>query len=183
MFPFGFVFLALASTAASMMLSMLFFWHRYELPALARGHVTVDRPRMNSVSSQPEEIPRIPSVHLQPIRRQSNSSRIGSRQNSSVLLHPGDEDDASSYLFFLDGEVVTHEARRDSQESLSSSLLPDESIGGGVESSQLVVDDEPIAVVDDDDGPESTPRVDNRGPEYYVERSAGAVLMPDIGDS
>jgi hypothetical protein len=43
--PYGFGYTALAVTACFMGHSMFFFWHRYELPAVALGYVTVDRPR------------------------------------------------------------------------------------------------------------------------------------------
>jgi hypothetical protein len=46
LYPFGFCYTALASTALFMTHSMLFFWHRYELPAVAHGHVTLEHPRM-----------------------------------------------------------------------------------------------------------------------------------------
>jgi hypothetical protein len=49
--PFGFGYTALATVALFMLHSMLFFWHRYELPAVARGWVTIDRPRMRISSS------------------------------------------------------------------------------------------------------------------------------------
>eukprot|EP00531_Pseudo-nitzschia_arenysensis_P006261 CAMPEP_0116146204 /NCGR_PEP_ID=MMETSP0329-20121206/17038_1 /TAXON_ID=697910 /ORGANISM="Pseudo-nitzschia arenysensis, Strain B593" /LENGTH=875 /DNA_ID=CAMNT_0003641933 /DNA_START=172 /DNA_END=2799 /DNA_ORIENTATION=- len=42
----GFVYLALTVVWCFMLHSMVFFWHRYELPALVRGHVSVHRPRM-----------------------------------------------------------------------------------------------------------------------------------------
>ena len=45
-FPFGFRHTALACTALFMVHSMLFFWHRFELPAVALGRVSVEQPRM-----------------------------------------------------------------------------------------------------------------------------------------
>lgn len=50
-FPFGFSYTALASMACFTLHSMLFFWHRYELPAVARGLVTLDAPRMGAAPS------------------------------------------------------------------------------------------------------------------------------------
>jgi hypothetical protein len=44
----GFVYLALTVVWCFMLHSMVFFWHRYELPALVLGAVSVHRPRMNS---------------------------------------------------------------------------------------------------------------------------------------
>jgi hypothetical protein len=49
--PFGFSYMALASTACFMLHSMVFFWHRYELPAVAHGLVTVEYPRMITTSN------------------------------------------------------------------------------------------------------------------------------------
>lgn len=43
--------MALASTACFMLHSMVFFWHRYELPAVAHGLVTVEYPRMITTSN------------------------------------------------------------------------------------------------------------------------------------
>lgn len=42
----GFVYTALTVVWCFMFHSMVFFWHRFELPAVALGHVTVDRPRI-----------------------------------------------------------------------------------------------------------------------------------------
>ena len=50
-FPFGFSYMALSSTACFMLHSMVFFWHRYELPAVAHGLVSVDYPRMITTSN------------------------------------------------------------------------------------------------------------------------------------
>jgi hypothetical protein len=44
----GFVYMALTVVWCFMLHSMVFFWHRYELPALVLGVVSVHRPRMNS---------------------------------------------------------------------------------------------------------------------------------------
>lgn len=45
-FPFGFTHTALVCTTCFMIHSMLFFWHRYELPAVALGRVSPEQPRM-----------------------------------------------------------------------------------------------------------------------------------------
>ena len=44
--PYGFGNVAFGTVACFMLHSMLFFWHRYELPAVAFGWVTIDAPRM-----------------------------------------------------------------------------------------------------------------------------------------
>lgn len=49
-FPWGFSYSALATTMCFMMHSMLFFWHRYELPAVALGRVSPERPRQGHSS-------------------------------------------------------------------------------------------------------------------------------------
>lgn len=51
-FPFGFTHTALACTACFMVHSMLFFWHRYELPAVALGRVSPEHPRMGQPPTQ-----------------------------------------------------------------------------------------------------------------------------------
>lgn len=45
--PFGFAYVALWVVCLFMLHSMAFFWHRYELPAVANGRVTIDRPRQH----------------------------------------------------------------------------------------------------------------------------------------
>jgi hypothetical protein len=49
MFPFGFSYAALTTSMMFMMHSMLFFWHRYELPAVILGRVGPEHVRENSV--------------------------------------------------------------------------------------------------------------------------------------
>jgi len=44
----GFVYVALTVVWCFILHLMVFFWHRYELPALMLGAVTIDRPRMNA---------------------------------------------------------------------------------------------------------------------------------------
>lgn len=44
-FPFGFSYLALFTSFGFMLHSMLFFWHRYELPAVFLGRVNPEHPR------------------------------------------------------------------------------------------------------------------------------------------
>lgn len=142
MFPFGFTYMTLATTAVFMIHSMLFFWHRYELPALANRHVTADNPRMSSSPSNRNFIDRngIPHVPNAPIPRltsrqsiSSSQGRGGSRHSSALaLFQAGDEDDdTSSYMFFMDGEVVMHGDRR----SLRS--LPSGSLDGGESSASV----------------------------------------------
>lgn len=44
--PFGFSYSALMSTALFQLHSMIFFWNRYELPAILSGEISSERPRM-----------------------------------------------------------------------------------------------------------------------------------------
>jgi hypothetical protein len=59
LYPFGFIYTALASTALFMTHSVLFFWHRYELPAVAHGLVTLEHPRMRP---HPGSLPGAPAA-------------------------------------------------------------------------------------------------------------------------
>ena len=71
----GFVYTALTVVWCFVLHSMVFFWHRYELPALVLGAVTIDRPRM---------IPGGASAAEPPHRRYDNHARDFS---SSVDRH------------------------------------------------------------------------------------------------
>jgi hypothetical protein len=66
--PYGFGYTALMVVGCFMCHSMLFFWHRYELPAVAYGLVTVDRPRMH-------------------IQMQMNDEALLYTSNSNVHVH------------------------------------------------------------------------------------------------
>ncbi|KAL7568112.1 hypothetical protein ACA910_019510 [Epithemia clementina (nom. ined.)] len=55
-FPHGFSYTALTSTVCFMMHCMLFFWHRFELPAIVLGQVNAQTPRIyhhNNTNQQP----------------------------------------------------------------------------------------------------------------------------------
>jgi hypothetical protein len=45
--PYGFAYTAMGVVGLFVLHSMAFFWHRYELPAVANGRVTIDRPRQH----------------------------------------------------------------------------------------------------------------------------------------
>lgn len=186
-FPFGFIYLALASSTLCILYSMLFFWHRYELPAVAHGHVTIDNPRLgrspgrnvqstdtsrsNSISRS-NSAARFPNVQLPPQRSFSRQS-FSSLQR---LFHPGyDSDGDTSYMFFMDGELVVHNDRRspvlrqDSADESSSSLdrrIPDN-----------------IAAVANVDAPEEDELLENppRNQRRTVRLvSADAMVEPDV---
>jgi hypothetical protein len=147
--PHGFAYTALASTVAFLLHSMLFFWNRYELPAVAHGFVTVERPRMmdpspGSNANSPERplIPRLegPSVaaahqqeHVQttpaleprqPHREQSQHSMSTMGRSTEMSRLPSglfQEDEEDSCVYMLGGEVVMHRGRsRDRSFSPSS---------------------------------------------------------------
>jgi hypothetical protein len=112
--------------------SMLFFWHRYELPAVALGIVSVEHPRMGSSMSsfqgeergryeppapsvaQPPPVPSIASPPHQLVRQLSHGTAASrtSRQASSTALFNDGEDGDESYIYFMGGEVVMHREDR-----------------------------------------------------------------------
>jgi len=134
-FPFGFSYSALVTSMCFMMHSMLFFWHRWELPAVVLGRVSPDHPRQHALSagsmpsavhsppgsgrSTPEQHV-IPGVNFVPmagrlphIGRSTSfsteaSGRLSRISSAGGLFHAGGGDDDGSYMFFMDGEVVTH---------------------------------------------------------------------------
>jgi hypothetical protein len=85
MFPFGFSYAALTTSMMFMMHSMLFFWHRYELPAVILGRVGPEHVRENSAlpppfsSTSPASAP--PSV-------QSDSGRETPEEEGLPPTHP-----------------------------------------------------------------------------------------------
>jgi hypothetical protein len=142
-FPFGFSYTALASTGCFMAHSMLFFWHRYELPAVALGLVTVEQPRMgNSIpplhtdQQRPSAALPLPPQH-QFVRQLSHGTAAsslgrGSRQASSTGLFNAGDDGDESYMYFMDGEVVMHrEDRSHHSESARGSIGDANATGDG----------------------------------------------------
>lgn len=81
--PFGFSYLALASTSIFMIHSMYFFWHRYELPAVAHGLVSIDNPRMG-ISVAPSEMDRI----MVPLLPPNTSEEEQQQQQHRLHLPP-----------------------------------------------------------------------------------------------
>jgi hypothetical protein len=133
--PFGFTYTSLGVTVSFMVHSMWFFWNRYELPAVAHGLVSVERPRMRGMQGSPTRSVRsIPpldqtegagQILLTPrnlgrdFPSMSSLGRTGplSRAVSSAgLFHEGVGDDEGSYTYFMNGEVVVHRARSGSPE-------------------------------------------------------------------
>jgi hypothetical protein len=128
--PHGFTYTALACTVAFLLHSMLFFWNRYELPAIAHGLVTVQHPRM-VVSSSPERrvlasspersrmidvpptTPQPSQVHSLPQR--TSTSTLGADEGTmsrpasyTALFQQNDGGEDDSCLYLLSGEVVMH---------------------------------------------------------------------------
>lgn len=101
---------------------MLFFWHRYELPAVALGLVTVEHPRMGSSMStfqgeqrgryEPPVQPLPPPSQLVRQLSHGTSASRASRQASSTALFNSGEDGDESYIYFMGGEVVMHREDR-----------------------------------------------------------------------
>ena len=50
--PFGFSYTALVSTVFFQLHAMIFFWNRFELPAIVSGQISFDRPRMTLYDHQ-----------------------------------------------------------------------------------------------------------------------------------
>lgn len=91
-FPFGFSHTALGSTVCFMAHSMLFFWHRFELPAVALGHITVENPRMGMIPSSTGSGYRVqPATSVQgspaPHTNGASLDRI-TRANNNVTASP-----------------------------------------------------------------------------------------------
>ena len=133
-FPFGFSYSALATSMCLMLHSMLFFWHRYELPAVVMGRVSPEHPRQTTYpSSSPISTPQIRSpiesghstpgdtspvqfaLSLIPRRSIGRSTSFASTNgplsrasSTGGLFHQGRGDDDESYMFFMGGEVVMH---------------------------------------------------------------------------
>lgn len=124
LFPFGFSYIALASTACGMIHTMLFFWNRYELPAMAHGLINASHPRSSTGGQATAVVQR---------RRPRNTATHGvvtTRSATLQLANDGDEDEREDYRFFMDGEVVTHEttaivARRRRRQQQGDTLPPD----------------------------------------------------------
>jgi hypothetical protein len=147
--PFGFSYTALGSTICFMVHSMLFFWHRYELPAVARGLVTLERPRIGVTLSPPsvvaasnEELPHMPANlnestevpvlaprhglvrHPSNERSYTSMSSLGRSglprpSSTNVLFNDDDDGDDGSYMYFMDGEVVMHRNRQETMRTPS----------------------------------------------------------------
>lgn len=130
--PFGFSYTALASTACFMLHSMVFFWNRYELPAIAHGFVTMENPRMGATPSDPLMVPFLPddvgaepdpplvpprhplmiqntSAHsyqsLSSLGRHSSSRAASSIGTGVPFRDDGDDDEEGSFMYFMNGEV------------------------------------------------------------------------------
>lgn len=131
-FPFGFSYMALTSTVCFMLHSMLFFWHRFELPAVVLGQVTAQNPRIfyqsmgansngfqeynqQQQSIQPSASPQ------QDVRDRSGMSSSqphgaqNSRHDASAQVVPMTDEDSEL-------QATTHQLHRSPQARLSQTL-------------------------------------------------------------
>ena len=99
-FPFGFSYLALLTTVLFVQYSMLVFWNRFEVPALASGHINPTRPRFYDEAGQQDS-----RTFDVPTDRQEGTA-------------PGENIIASSYFF----EESVELSRRIQQQQLSGLL-------------------------------------------------------------
>lgn len=116
---------------------MLFFWHRYELPAVVNGRVRLEHPRQGTSASSPVSARSMQEEELDSGRESSfteqqhdhttapihsprsifgrshsfntaASGRLSRTSSTGGMFHPDDDDDDGSYMYFMDGEVVMH---------------------------------------------------------------------------
>jgi len=148
-FPFGFSYSALVTSMCFMLHSMLFFWHRYELPAVVLGRVSPEHPRQRAYSSQistPQIQSPVESGRNSPVDTSSNidipfhplaqtvvrrslgrstsfastNGPLSRASSTGGLFHAGGGDDDESVMFFMDGEVVMYRSN-DNEEDPSAS--------------------------------------------------------------
>jgi hypothetical protein len=201
-FPAGFGYSAFATSMCFMMHSMLFFWHRYELPAVALGRVTPEHPRQGSAvpspvpsttpSVQSDDHGRVPAAVLRPRGSVMRNASFGtaasadhmSRQGSSLGMIGGDDD--GSYVYFMDGEVVVHRSggtghRSPSTVSQTTSsheqpeILEASSrigVGGSTRTGFVVSADVPLPEVNATTSNDDSEQADARNASYEEETSA-----------
>lgn len=96
--PFGFTYAALLSAVLLQLHSMLFFWNRYELPAILSGQVSSDNPRMvhfaqplvqTLVSSPPSPGNRSSAVVGASMPSNRTLRRLGSGTSHPSMSHLG----------------------------------------------------------------------------------------------
>jgi len=85
--PFGFSQLSLLSTALFLTHTMLFFWNRFELPAVQNGTIHSSMPRPQQVGSYPQHRIVISSSNGAPSAAVTPSSRSHAGTNTPPL-HP-----------------------------------------------------------------------------------------------
>jgi len=87
-FPFGFSYTALTSTSCFIFHSMLFFWNRYELPAVAHRMVTAENPRQVDVLGfvqDPRFVPSLAETRLHRMMAPSSSPSTGRTSTTSPV--------------------------------------------------------------------------------------------------
>jgi hypothetical protein len=160
-YPHGFAYAALTTAILFMVHSMLFFWHRYELPAVCRGQVVQQqyyqqqghRRSQSSPSSSPAATPvrhnrsrsttntNTTTSHgdgmMTMMMRSSstaNSGIIGHHQHTDHSNNHNDSSHDRSLLFGLNGEVIMRpsESFLNMQESALQAI-----VGAGTSSNDL----------------------------------------------
>mmetsp|Transcript_23390 Transcript_23390/g.67396 ORF Transcript_23390/g.67396 Transcript_23390/m.67396 type:complete len:655 (-) Transcript_23390:1675-3639(-) len=190
--PFGFLYASLLSSVLFLVHSMLFFYNRYELPAVLndRGTERAAAP----VASRPGLPPAIdaltpdnerrpgPVLLPRPLNRDRNHPSITSLASSSlgrgsvagglnILFqnggsHDGDDGDDSSYMFFMNGEIVGHRdrnARRPGPPSTINTGRGEEEPETMPESERrvLTTDTSTASITQQSESPEAAPRNSN----------------------
>mmetsp|Transcript_6326 Transcript_6326/g.15988 ORF Transcript_6326/g.15988 Transcript_6326/m.15988 type:complete len:982 (+) Transcript_6326:262-3207(+) len=85
----GFVYLALTVVWCFIFHSMVFFWHRFELPAVVFGYVSVDRPRMTMTHRTPDptHTSSTPIIIGRQTQQPQQNEEMRSSNSSSNLMH------------------------------------------------------------------------------------------------
>lgn len=113
--PFGFSYAALASTALFQLHSMIFFWNRYELPAIVNGQISSERPRM-TLHHQDENNQRRSGNEQNHIRHEL--SRTSPRTSSDTNISPYNTNIFGSASSFSTGQEI--QRMRSSYPSMSN---------------------------------------------------------------
>ena len=89
--PFGFSYAALASTILFQLHSMLFFWNRYELPAILCGQISHENPRMTLYNTNMQNVSATPAVVETTIHHENENGNNVSRTSMTSLVSTGQE--------------------------------------------------------------------------------------------
>lgn len=142
--PFGFGYLALATVACFMVHSMVFFWHRYELPAVALGWVTIEHPRQVSrYDDDPEAYDiQIRSMFTDSTTLLDSSSLFSNRQNSLSSMEEEESSSANNHdpnihiehqEYLIEGALNVLRRSLPSFSTVSSSVYQNRGSGNGAD--------------------------------------------------